>query len=243
MADAPRSSFIPKQVAQSATPGRVKKRRVFNNISFFGSLFLGISLVLAVGTFAYKYYINSTLGSAQEMLATERERFSEADFNTVYALNRHLDAAKYLLDRHSAPSKIFAALEESTKASVQYTDFDLRRMISGDITISLDGATDAFAKIVLQNLQFVEDDILQNAAVTGVTLAADAEEGEVIAGGEVIFKVSTNVPVSDIGYTAPDRSAPEPVVEEVPEEESTEEVDSTIPETEEVLDSEPETAI
>ncbi|MBX2866379.1 hypothetical protein KTR10_00230 [Candidatus Kaiserbacteria bacterium] len=246
MADAPRSSFIPKQVAQSATPGRVKKRRVFNNISFFGSLFLGVTLLLAVGTFAYKYYIGTTLTAAQETLATERGRFSEADFAVVYALNRHLDAARYLLDRHSAPSKIFGALEESTKVSVQYTDFELRRMASGDLTITLDGATDTFGKIVLQNLQYVEQDILRNATVTGVSFAADSEEEqEVLTDSEVIFKVSTSLPVSDVGYTAPEFAPP--VVEELPiEEESVEEVDDTVSETEteeEVLDSESESTL
>jgi len=241
MADAPRSSFIPKQVAQSATPGRVKKRRVFNNISFFGSLFLGVSLVLALGTFGYKYYIGTTLDGAREMLATERGRFSEADFNVVYALNRHLDAAGYLLERHSAPSKVFAALEESTKASVQYTAFELRRTAVGDITITLDGATDDFAKILLQNLQYREDDILMHSSVTGISLGGDEGEEIVTSSGEVSFKVSADVSASDIGYTVP-VAAPTPIIEEeIPVVEDAGEEE--IPVEEEVLEDEPEPAV
>ena len=231
MADAPRSSFIPKQVAQNATPGRVRKRRTFNNLAFVGNLFLGISILLAVGTFAYKYYITTTLEDARAQLEAEQGRFSEADFNTVYAFNRHLDAAEFLLDRHSAPSKIFAALEESTKQSIQYTDFELRRSTGGDITVTLDGATDAFGKIVLQNLQYVQSDILRGATVTGVSLGAEAE-GEVVSDEEVIFKVSSNVSATDIGYTAP--VVVQPVVEEVPEPEV--DLASTTPEVEVIPD-------
>jgi len=215
----------------------VRRRRIFNNVSFFGALFLGISLLLSAGTFGYKYLIQNSLDNARALLATEKGKFSEADLNIVASLNQHIDAAKFLLDRHAAPSKVFAALEESTKESVQYTEFLLRRHSSGNVTVMLKGATNEFGKIALQNLQYVEQDILKGAVVTGIAFAVDSEEDtESVSDEQIIFNVSTSVSVSEVGYTAaPEIAEPSPVEEiEVLEGEDTdvEEGEDTVPKTE-----------
>lgn len=205
MANVPRSSFIPKQVT-SATPKKVRHTRVFSVLAFGSSALLIVSLLLSVGVFIYKNIEQSNLEKEQAALASARSQFDEQDMAEVRSFNKRIELARSLLEGHVMSSKIFKALESSTKQSVQYTSFTYVRRPSGDVSIDLFGVTDDFAKVALQSLENSEDFILKDAAVTevGISLGAGSEESTPVTAGtkRVSFKIVANVPASKILFDA-----------------------------------------
>lgn len=200
MANAPRSSFIPKQVTNAA-PKKVRHTRVFSIFAFIAGTLLFISLLLSGGIYVYKGIEQSKLERERAALASERERFDEQDIAEVRSFNRRIELAETLLDGHISPSKIFDALEMSTKQSVQYTSFIYARRPSGDVSLDLTGVTDDFAKVALQAMQNSEDFILKGAAVTEVGVSSQAFEDDApIATGvkQVNFQILANVPASKL---------------------------------------------
>ena len=229
MANVPRSSFIPKQVTQSATPKKVRHTRVFSIVGFVAGFLLILSLALSAGVFIYKGIVARELSAQQQALASERGKFNEADMAEVRSFNERILLARSLLDGHIAPSKVFAALENSTKQSVRYTDFSFTRRPSGDVSLELSGVTDAFAKVALQSLENSEDFILKDMAVAEVSIESQGEEGaegETVSSSgrkSIIFNLVSNIPASKLLFESDvmpveDNDAPateEAVIDEV----------------------------
>ena len=216
MANAPRSSFIPKQVTTSAIPKKIRHTRVFSILGFISAALLLVSLLLSAGIFVLKDLEQRKLTERQDTLTAERGKFNEADIAEVRNFNARIELARTLLDAHVAPSKIFDTLEINTKQSVQYTSLEYVRRPSGDISLDLIGVTDDFAKVALQSMQYSEDFILKDMMVTEVGLSLGGiEEGQVSGGTKTVnFKIASNVDASKLLFESESTgSAPEVDVE------------------------------
>jgi hypothetical protein len=165
MAEVPRSSFIPKQ-AKTAVSSRVQKKRRFNVLGFISMTLLLASLVLAGGTYLYKDYTQKQLTQEKQALADARGKFNESDIASVRELDARFRAANYLLSNHLAPSKIFDALETTTNQNVQFKNFSFSQLTSGDVSVTVDGATDAFKSVALQALAFGQNALFKDAVFT-----------------------------------------------------------------------------
>jgi hypothetical protein len=210
MANVPRSSFIPKQVTQSAIPKKVRHTRVFSIFGFLSGLLLFVSLAGSIGIFVYKQIEERKLATQKEVLAAERGKFNEDDIAEVRAFNERIELARALLDAHVSPSKVFIALENTTKQSVQYTTFSFVRRPSGDVSLDLTGVTDDFAKVALQSLENSEDFILKDMAVTEIAIGTGSE-GEGAPQSKVVsFNLVSNVPASKLLFEAEGFSGTEP---------------------------------
>lgn len=223
MADSPRSSFIPKQ-ATSAVSSRTNPRKRFNVFGLIATVLLLGALVLAGGTYFFKNYTLQQLEAEKVRLADARGKFNEADIVAVRELDRKLNAANFLLERHISPSKIFDTLELTTKTTVQFAGFSLQRLPSDDVSITLIGATEEFKSVALQKMQFGSDPIFSSSIFT--ELASNAlvidEEGIQEASEEaqdipgVSFNVTGTVAASRLRYSGIGFEQTAPAAEEVP---------------------------
>lgn len=199
MAEAPRSSFIPKQT-KTAVSSRVHKKKHFNTLSLVSTIVLIASLVFAGGTYFYRDYLQKELEEEKQALTDERGRFSESDIASIRELDRQFAAAEYLLSNHLAPSKIFDALELTTKETVQFTSFSLARLSGQEVSLTVGGATEEFKSIALQALEFGDEPLLENMVFTQFsnnqeTDAASEEDADVAApeAPQVTFNVEGDI--------------------------------------------------
>lgn len=208
MADAPRSSFIPKQIT-GTTPVTVRRKRVFSVVSFITGVLLVGSILAAGGVFLYRSYLERGLAEQRDALNAEYRKFDESEIASVKTFDRRLRLAEYLLAQHTSPSSLFDALEVNTKSSVQYTKFSYERRPSGGITLGITGVTDEFEKVSLQWMAYLRDEVLADATLTRLVLGEEElpeefEEGvPALTDSQVAFELRANFDVSQIPYTAP----------------------------------------
>lgn len=200
MESTPRSSFIPRQAMAGAIPQKVRSRQSLNLVNIAVRVLFVAALLSAAGLFGYKLYLERALASEQAELRTLGAQFSANQLESVYAFDAKLKLGQALLDAHLSPSKIFTALEEATKASIQYTSFKYTRDQSGETTITIDGVTDDFGKVALQKMAYSNHTLLDTVTVTNVSLSTG---GAGTIGSEVVFSITATLPVSDIAYEAP----------------------------------------
>ena len=167
MADIPRSSFIPKQTS-GAVPTRVKKKRRFHALSYSATVVLIVSLALGGGTYFYKDYLQSDLQSEKQALEAERNRFNQGDIASVQELDYKLSVAKLLLDTHISPSKIFDALELTTRESIQFTNFSFTQQPGQSVALTITGGTEEFKSVALQALTYGADALFSGADITSI---------------------------------------------------------------------------
>lgn len=205
MAEAPRSSFIPKQIS-GTTPVTVRRKRVFSVMNFISGVFLIGAILAAGGVFFYNSYLERTLALQRDALNEEYRKFDEGEIASVKAFDQQLKLAGHLLDRHASPSSLLDALEVNTKASVQYTSFDYERRPSGGITLNITGTTDEFGKLSLQWMAYLRDQVLADATLTQIGLEDQAVASDNVLSSpqkQVRFALLANFDASDIAYTPP----------------------------------------
>jgi hypothetical protein len=214
MANAPRSSFIPRQVT-GITPQSIRRKRVFSIFGFLSVVLLLASLLASGALFAYERYISGQLDSEKAALAAEYAKFDESDIASVRSFDSRLQVVKTLLDSHLAVSKIFDALEANTKESVQYSAFSYQRRPSGNATLSITGVTDDFSKISLQWAAYLKNTMLANAILTKIALGSVSDDSTVQGGAQaassdgtpaaavpqVGFSLVANLSASDLAYS------------------------------------------
>lgn len=199
MAEVQRSSFIPRQAA-GAVPSRVRRKRRFHVFGFIATALLLASVILAVGLLFYKDYVLASLESEKAALEQERTRFDESSIASVTELDRRIAAAYYLLDEHIAPSKIFDALELTTKERVQFTSFNFERRPSGEVTVTIGGSTPEFKTVALQALQFGRNPLMEDAVFTQLgTFRPEATILRDIDNQDQLFEQESRVNFSVIG--------------------------------------------
>jgi len=210
MAEAPRSSFIPKQT--NASLGKKKKRRwhfsIFRIVSYV--LFFSV-LLLAAGMFFYKDYTLKELAEERATLNEERLRFNTEDITRVRSFDLKLKAVEYLLDNHRSPSRVFDELEFNTVEPVMYTEFTYTRTADGaNVTIS--GATPELRTLAAQALTFSGSEVFTDRTLSGIgdrlegVPGSEDEEGAASPEGvdlpDVTFSVTAAIPGSALAYSS-----------------------------------------
>ena len=201
MADAPQTSFIPKQTL-GRVPGRIPhRRRHFNVLGFIGMVVFLCGMILAVGVYLYKGFSEKALEGKKQELQQIKNSFSQDDINTLRELDRRIKVSQALLDAHLSPSVLFDALELRTQRDVTFTDFSYERRESGSVEMVLAGEALRFNTVALQSRQLADAAVLASTIFSG--LSVDEE-------GTVQFTVTSEGDPKTLAYTAPATGALEP---------------------------------
>ena len=212
MAEEKRSAFIPRQASVAPTRKRTRRSN-FGVLSFIGTVALVGVLLLSGGMFLYKQYLDTVLEEQQALLASERNRFSEADIASVREFDRRLDAAAFLLDNRLMVSSVFDAIAPLTMQRVQFRSFLFERHggeggsgqeSDGLIEVVFGGATEEFATLALQAETFAQESIFSHLSIEEVTTNASfsnqVDDAQAQEGAPVQFEVRARVLPTRIAY-------------------------------------------
>jgi hypothetical protein len=204
------TSFVPKQSAPQAP------RVVHSGFNVFmaGAIFLlVVSMVSAVGVFAYQAYL---VGLKDAKTASLREAKANVNSNIVEEFIRMRDRfteGKTLLDGHIALSGFFDLLEELTLDNVRYSTLTLTLLADGTAEIGLDGTAKSFNALAAQSAAFSKELRIDRAIFSGIQLDQ---------GGTVSFTLSAEVEPEVFAFSlptgAPRQTVPLPPTSTAPEE-------------------------
>ncbi len=201
MVDTPRSSFIPRETP-GMTPDRVRRRHTFHVLGFIGSALLVGSILSAGLVFFLISSAKSDLEKAQRTLSEQKNLFDAGRVAEIKEFDRRLKAAEMLLKNHISPLHIFSALEDRTKEKVQFSTFELERTSATEILVSLEGTTEEFKTLALQEKGFGDDSILKNIVFNEVATKGDKAQAGDDQSNErgIIFTLTGNIDSSSILY-------------------------------------------
>lgn len=117
------SSFIPKNPAVAGAPAGLVRREGKNLFSFLSLVIFIISVVLAAGTFGYKYYLKYSIGNMGADLERARAALSSEVIDELVRLDNRIISTENLISRHRVLTPLFEFLEVSTPQTVRFNDF------------------------------------------------------------------------------------------------------------------------
>ena len=192
-----KSSFIPKQpMGQSTGTATKVPKRAHTGPSFggIGTMFCFILFVLALGTsgglFLYTSYLDDAVNQKIDMLERAREAFQPALIKTLVRLDQRIIAAEDILEHHTAPSNLFALLENTVLPSVQLTFYTYEQRADGSVAVAMRGVTNSLPLLALQADVFGNNTFFIDPVISELTVQSG---GDAAGNDSVVFEVSAGV--------------------------------------------------
>ena len=152
--------YIPRSpITTGSIPKIVKKKHTFRVFGFIATLMILGSLASIIGTFAYKQYALSRLETTRQKLVEVSSVDVTKDIEELTQFDKKLNIAQHLLDNHIAPSKIFKAIETTTKDTIQFTNLEYTYDPGFQALLELTAGTNELATVALQDIEFMKDTI------------------------------------------------------------------------------------
>ncbi len=183
------ASFIPKKPLSTETPVVSHYGGI---LWFVASVIFVLSLLGAVGVFAYQAYLQGALASADQSLTRAQAAYDPAVIADLVRLDTRMVQSSTLLQNHLSPSAIFTFLENNTLSSVRFTDFDYSVGQNGAVSLALAGEALDFSSVALQSDAFGQSKALKDVLFSDVNIDP--------ATGHVVFKVNALVDPSLVLY-------------------------------------------
>lgn len=142
------TSFIPKRSLDDV--GRVKVKTPHNLFSIIAYVLIIISLLGAGGVFAYTYFINSKIKVTKEKVIAKEKQFDYNAIEDIVRVDKQLKAGGTLLNNHTAVSKLFTVLQDSTLKNLRFTSFDFTYLSPNKVVLSMKGQARTFGAVVRQ---------------------------------------------------------------------------------------------
>lgn len=157
------------------------------------AIFLFILSAVAAGSaYFYKGFLEASIASKTDSLKKDRDAFDPATIQSLVRIDSRINNARVLLDKHIAPSAIFAFLSQQTLQNVQLTGLEYALQADGSATISTTGIADNFATVALQSDQFGANKLLKDVVFSDI--AVDPRLGR------VTFSVKATIDPALINY-------------------------------------------
>jgi len=145
----PQPSFIPHD---ADTSGAVRRSEagLGDLLLMIGVVVLVASAVLAGGVFMYRQFLSSTISSQLSQLKTARQQFDPNLVRQLTRLDDRMQTADALLAVHLAPSTFFAALNQVTAQTVEFTSLDMQVQDPHRIMLKMSGVAQSVNSIAFQ---------------------------------------------------------------------------------------------
>ena len=199
------TSFIPKKALSEERVAPPGKTSLF---SFLATIIFFAALASAAGMYFYKASIQKNLDSMTASLAAAQNEFEATDITQLETLSRRMAAVKTLLANHIAVTPIFAALQDSTLKTVQYTKFSYTFPTDsgGAIEVQMSGRAQDYTSIALESDNLTSNKNIQNPIFSN--LALEPQTGDITF--DLVFDVApsfvlyaNNVPTVAATATSP----------------------------------------
>lgn len=180
------SSFIPKGPAASSASGMPSTRSrgdrsLLSAISYF---IFTASVLLALGVFGYKIYLEYRIGQMSADLSRAQSALDPAAIEELTSLDSRILATKTLVSRHELITPLLDFLEASTLKSVRFTSLDYSAEESVP-KLALAGEARGYSALALQAQIFNDSRYFKDPVFSDLNLN---DKGEV----EFSFKAEVN---------------------------------------------------
>lgn len=146
-----KSSFIPKDTAQLTGRAPAYSRSGLNDILvLLGIVLMVVSVALGAGVFLYAQFLESSLNSKKEQLERAQAAFEPNLIAELTRLDDRMKIGEDLLEKHTAPSILFALFEQLTLETVSFRDFQYDATQDEAINIKMRGLAQSVNSIALQ---------------------------------------------------------------------------------------------
>lgn len=204
------STFIPKGPLSAATPASSFARPATSSVSakdifsFIAHLIFGLSLLMAIGVFGYKYFLNRQIEQMNSAIESGRAALSIGTISELTRLSDRIASTKEIVEQHRIISPVFNFLMESTPRSVRFGGLDYASSKEEGMVVALQGEAKSYA--ALANLEQAFEKNQSFKAVSFSDLALNDK-------GEVIFLLNITVDPNFLSY---DKSIEENLAEPLP---------------------------
>lgn len=144
------ASFIPKKPLgeNGRGPGA-------SGFFFLIGMILFIASILAAGAaFAYGALLNQQITQKSASLDKAQGAFDLPSIQDLLRIDSRMQSARAVMDKHVAPSGLFALLSDATLATVQFTSLDYVVASDGSAALTLEGQAKSFSDVALQSDSF-----------------------------------------------------------------------------------------
>lgn len=117
-----KTSFVPKRPVASALPAQTVRAPGILNL--LGFVLLIASLLSAGGVYVFRAKTVRDVAEAKQSLVRAKNAFEPSFIEELKSLDRRIESANLILDKHYVVTPVFRALEEITLPNVRYTNFD-----------------------------------------------------------------------------------------------------------------------
>jgi hypothetical protein len=185
------NSFIPHDATTPTATRHYESSGGLSDLLILVSVVLLVaSVALGAGSFLYSQYLKSEAAQKQAQIQKVQEEFDATLISQLTTLDNRMNAAETILTNHIAPSAFFAALDETTIATISFTDLDFDASNPQAITLKMDGVASDINSIAYQADLFGKTDIITNAIFSGIDQQANG----------VHFTVTASLQPSAINY-------------------------------------------
>ncbi len=184
------SSFIPKGPASSTSSPLGVRGAPRDIVSFLAGLIFTISLILAVGVFAYKYYLNYRIDRMGAELESARTALSPETIDELVRLNDRIVSVEDLVSKHRVVSPVFDYLSSVTPKTVRYIEFSFA-VTDKTLDLNVRGEARSYSALATLSQTLHQTDNFQKPVFTNLSLDEK---------GNVLFTLSVVVNPDLISY-------------------------------------------
>jgi uncharacterized membrane protein len=175
------SSFIPK--------GPVVQQQIFKKKGLGWSgmlvvLLLIISLVGAIGLYAYKIIIKKDIQNLESQLAGDEQNIDTKTINEMVQFEKKMQVTETIVKKHQIISNFLTALSSSTVSTVQFAEMNYANLKEGELSVNLHGKAADYSSVALQENVFYQNRYFKSISFSNLTLSDD---------GKVSFDIALSV--------------------------------------------------
>ncbi len=167
------TSFIPKNPAipsQTVVMGRqTSVVRSSGLLNLIAGLIFAMIILVALGLFGYKIVLNRQIEQAGADIDAASTAFQPDKIRQIIDENARMIAAKNLLDKHVATSKIFLLLQNLTVKKMRFSDFDFTNK-DGQVLLKMKGESQTYNALAEQGDIFSKNDFIKSPEFSNFTL-------------------------------------------------------------------------
>lgn len=204
------TTFVPKKPITPSTlqSGGPPRRAIAANgiIPTIAGLLVVLTLASAIGVFLYGQFLTRRLVSMSKSLEAVRESIDSPLIAQLKRVDRRIETAKEVLDRHTKQSPLFSVLEASTLRNIMFENFKYTTESANGASLTMSGKARGFDTIALQ-----ADLLSESADILSPVFSDFARpEGELVS-----FMFSANINPQLLAYRVADGVSDERMFDEV----------------------------
>lgn len=193
------TSFIPKSGVK--TVQRVHGTRRIYLLAYISYIVFFTTLFALIGVYVYGAIVSRSLSSLKEQMVNEQKRFAVTDIESMRQLDKRISFAEELLNKSTAPSRIFADVENIVASDIYFSEMSYELLANNQFQLELTGQAQNFNQILSQERLLENSSILKDAEVVSYDYSVgEGKDNNLLGRATVTFIFSNTRDSSIIPY-------------------------------------------